>query len=192
VLAEKLAAYRELRRERLHAETVSRRAQAELVWIGLQQRLLSSIEAFARTLRVHQATLQRVLERGPPPRQRVNKRTMTLLAGIGADDDAADLGDEELRAEEDSAAEIATLAGSAGAGERWEAQLEAELAAVAEMRELAEASRAGPDARIRRLIDWIGNETSVADIHRVRRYKALDRAVAARGGDAYRKRRRAD
>ena len=48
VLAEKLAAYCELRRERLEAETTSRRAQAELVWIGLQQRLLASSEAFAR------------------------------------------------------------------------------------------------------------------------------------------------
>jgi hypothetical protein len=84
VLAAKLADYRELRRRRLEGETVSRRAQAELVWIGLQQRLLSSIEAFARTLAVHEATLRRVLERGPPPPQRVNKRTMTLLSAVGA------------------------------------------------------------------------------------------------------------
>jgi SNF2 family DNA or RNA helicase len=124
----------------------------------LQQRLLSSIEAFARTLRVHETTLRRVLERGSPPPQRVNKRSMTLLSGIGADDDAADLGDEELRAEEDGAVETATLAGAVGAGERWQAQIEAELAAVNEMRELAEASRAAPDARIERLIDWIGHD----------------------------------
>ncbi len=155
VLATKLAAYRELRRERLQAETTARRAQAELVWIGLQQRLLSSIEAFARTLSVHEATLRRALERGPPLRQRVPKRAMTLLAGIGADDDAADLGEEELRAEEESAVEIATLAGASVGGEHWQAQIEAELAAVAQMRELAEASRAAPDARTERLIDWI-------------------------------------
>ncbi len=158
VLAAKLAAYRELRRGRLQAETSGRRAQGELVWIGLQQRLLSSIEAFARTLRVHEATLQRILERGAPPRQRVNKRIVTLLSGVGADDDAADLGDEELRAEEDGAVEIATLAGSGGDSVRWQAQIEAELAAVGEMRKLAEASRAGPDARIVRLIDWVGRE----------------------------------
>lgn len=158
VLADKLADYRVLRRKRLGGETVSRRAQAELVWIGLQQRLLSSIDAFARTLRVHEATLQRVLEHGPPHRQRVNKRTMTLLSGVGADDDGAGLEEEELRAEEDEAVEIATLAGSGGAGERWQAQIEAELAAVDEMRKLAEASRATPDARIERLIDWIGRK----------------------------------
>jgi hypothetical protein len=38
VLAARLAGYRELRRNRLKAETASRRAQGELVWIGLQQR----------------------------------------------------------------------------------------------------------------------------------------------------------
>jgi hypothetical protein len=41
VFAAGLAEYRELRRRRLAFETESRRARAELVWIGLQQRLLS-------------------------------------------------------------------------------------------------------------------------------------------------------
>jgi hypothetical protein len=158
VLAAKLASYRELRRERLSVETISRRAQAELVWIGLQQRLLSSIEAFARTLRVHEATLRRALESGPPPRQRINRRVISLLSGIGADDDAASLGDEELRAEEDGAIETATLAGIGGTGAHWQAQIEAELEEVAEMRELADANRAAPDARIKHLIGWIEHE----------------------------------
>jgi SNF2 family DNA or RNA helicase len=87
VLAAKLADYRDLRRARLEAETAARRAQSELMWIGLQQRLLSSIEAFARTLRVHEATLQRVLESGPPTRRRIDKRTVSLLSGVGADDE---------------------------------------------------------------------------------------------------------
>jgi SNF2 family DNA or RNA helicase len=149
VLAAKLSEYRDLRRNRLEGETVSRRAHAELVWIGLQQRLLSSIEAFARTLAVHETTLRRVLERGPPSQQRVNKRIMTLLSGVGADDDAAGLEEEELRAEEDEAVEIATLAGSGGESVRWQEQIEAELDAVGEMRGLANASRSAPDARIK-------------------------------------------
>jgi hypothetical protein len=37
VLAAKLASYRELRRNRLKAESASRRAQGELVWIGLSR-----------------------------------------------------------------------------------------------------------------------------------------------------------
>jgi hypothetical protein len=118
VLAAKLADYRDLRRNRLKAETASRRAQGELVWIGLQQRLLSSIEAFARTLAVHERALRRLLEQGPPPAQRMPKWLATLLTGIGPDDDAADLGETELQAEEDLAAEVATLAGAGGSGDQ--------------------------------------------------------------------------
>jgi hypothetical protein len=158
VLADRLTVYRELRRRRLVAETVSRRARAELVWIGLQQRLLSSIEAFARTLAVHEATLRRVLDQGPRQPPRVTKHAMTLLSGVGADDDAAELGGEDLQTEEEQAVEAATLAGAVGAGDGWQAQIAAELDAVAEMRRIAEASRAAPDARIVRLLDWIGRE----------------------------------
>jgi hypothetical protein len=158
VLAAKLAEYRELRRTRLAGETASRRAQGELVWIGLQQRLLSSIEAFARTLGVHQRTLRRLFEQGPPPPQRVPKRLANLLSGIGADDDAAGLGEAELQAEEDRVAEIATLAGAGGSGDDWQRQIESDLAAVDEMRGIADTYRSEPDARVRRLIDWIEQE----------------------------------
>ena len=187
VLAAQLAAYRDLRRHRLGVETAGRRAQAELIWIGLQQRLLSSIEAVARTLAVHEGTLRRVLERGPPTRQRVNKRVLTLLTGIGADDDAAGLDDEEMQTEEDSAIEIATLAGSGGAGEQWVSQIQVELDAIGKMRRVAEANRGGPDARVRHLIDWIERElvpgssagqrrldgTPFADLHRIRGHTAM-------------------
>jgi hypothetical protein len=71
---------------------------------------------------------------------------------------AAGLEEEELRAEEDEAVGIATLAGSGGDSVRWRAQIEAELDAIGEMRALADASRAAPDARINHLLDWIGRE----------------------------------
>ena len=51
--------YRELREERLKGETKRKQATAALLISGLQQRLLSSVEAFARTLRVHRRTVQR-------------------------------------------------------------------------------------------------------------------------------------
>jgi SNF2 family DNA or RNA helicase len=158
VLAAKLADYRELRQKRLLGETASRRAQGELVWIGLQQRLLSSIEAFARTLGAHQRALRRLIEQGPPPSQRVPKRLANLLSGVGADDDAAALDETELQAEEDRAAEIATLAGGGGSGDYWQQQIEAELGAVEEMQRIADTHRSGPDARVRRLIEWIEQE----------------------------------
>src|SRR6266851_4276163 len=54
--------YRALREERLQHATKRTQATAGLLLIGLQQRLLSSIEAFARTLRVHRRTVQRQWE----------------------------------------------------------------------------------------------------------------------------------
>ena len=51
--------YRQLREQRLKGETKRKQAAAGLLITGLQQRLLSSVEAFARTLRVHRRTVQR-------------------------------------------------------------------------------------------------------------------------------------
>ena len=53
--------YRELREERLKSETKRKQATAALLISGLQQRLLSSVEAFARTLRVHRKTVEHAL-----------------------------------------------------------------------------------------------------------------------------------
>src|SRR5262249_37761843 len=52
-LSELLDQYRQLREERLKDETKRKQAAAGLLICGLQQRLLSSVEAFARTLKVH-------------------------------------------------------------------------------------------------------------------------------------------
>src|SRR5881409_1895914 len=59
LLSKLLDEYRELREERLKGESKRKQAAAGLLITGLQQRLLSSIEAFARTLRVHRQTVQR-------------------------------------------------------------------------------------------------------------------------------------
>ncbi|MEK6233910.1 MAG: hypothetical protein N2C14_04290, partial [Planctomycetales bacterium] len=48
-LASLLDQYRELREERLKDESKRNQAAAGLLIVGLQQRLLSSVEAFART-----------------------------------------------------------------------------------------------------------------------------------------------
>jgi superfamily II DNA or RNA helicase len=157
LLARRLAQYKELRDKRLAGESRSRRAQAELIWIGLQQRLLSSIEAFARTLAVHERTLRRLSEEGSPPRpRRLARAAQTLLAGLGRDDDEAELDEGALQAEEELAAEAATELGALGAGDAWHRSIQAELEAVAEMRGIADAHRGGPDARLKRLVDWIG------------------------------------
>jgi superfamily II DNA/RNA helicase len=126
---------------------------------GLQQRLLSSIEAFARTLRVHRKTMERhwaqaVSEAKPEP---VHELQLELLSqGVGSDDDRATLSEGELEAEEDAQVEAASLAGVSvpkTSSERDAIARERDL--LDEMTRIAEASRGRPDARIRRLLEWI-------------------------------------
>src|ERR1700730_3229395 len=61
-LARQLAAYGELRMKRIASLPTQKASMAKLAFVGLQQRLLSSVAAFARTLKVHKATLQRMLD----------------------------------------------------------------------------------------------------------------------------------
>ncbi len=62
VLAQLLDQYRSVRQRRLDGATKRKRAEGALLISGLQQRLLSSIEAFLRTLRAHRRTMNRVWE----------------------------------------------------------------------------------------------------------------------------------
>ena len=94
VLSKLLNQYRELREERLSGETKRKQAAAGLLIVGLQQRLLSSIEAFARTLRVHRRTVQRQWEQAqgavaglptePPLRPKVSKLGGDLRSQVSA------------------------------------------------------------------------------------------------------------
>src|SRR5690606_39130574 len=114
-LSELLDRYRELREERLKGESRRKQAAAALLISGLQQRLLSSVEAFARTLRVHRRTVQRHWEaaQGGQPEPEATPSTPDLFSqGVDPDDDRATLSEEELRAEEEAQIEAATLATS--------------------------------------------------------------------------------
>ena len=96
ILSNLLDEYRSLREER-HASASDRaRAAAGLLVVGLQQRLLSSIEAFARSLRVHRRPWSGTGARGaaetgpspPSPRRRSsrsrNRPAPTTSARCGA------------------------------------------------------------------------------------------------------------
>src|SRR3954453_22300395 len=63
-LSRLLDEYRSAREERFARSSSRAQAAAGLLVVGLQQRLLSSIEAFARSLSVHRATVERQRERG--------------------------------------------------------------------------------------------------------------------------------
>jgi hypothetical protein len=54
-----LGEYQSLREERLAGLPPREQAQARIVFSGLQQRLLSSIPAFLRTLKAHLKSLER-------------------------------------------------------------------------------------------------------------------------------------
>lgn len=158
-LSRLLNEYRECREARLAGETKRTQAAAGLLVSGLQQRLLSSVEAFARTLRVHRRTVEREWARraSAPAHPPGRPGELDLVTqGVGSDDERATLPEDELRVEEEAQFETASTA-TAGpvTGASAEALLARERRLLEEMTEIAEASRALPDARVRKLVDWI-------------------------------------
>jgi SNF2 family DNA or RNA helicase len=139
---------RRLREERLKSESKRKQATAALLVSGLQQRLLSSIEAFARTLRVHRRTVERQRQQETTQAAASPGLYDLLGVGVGGDDDRAELDAETLEREEDAQFEAATLA-SASEPKDDEVRL------LDEMTSIAEAARALPDARVRLLLDWV-------------------------------------
>src|SRR5205814_1182954 len=121
--------------------------------------LLSSVEAFARTLRVHRDSVERHLttqaaDEGAVDAAAGPARSFPLLAASpGADDEASELTDEELAEREDDQMRAATVRAGAAATDKL--SMTRELALLAEMSERANAARGLPDARVVRLVAWI-------------------------------------
>jgi superfamily II DNA or RNA helicase len=159
VLSRLLDEYRTAREARF--ASTSRRAQAAagLLVVGLQQRLLSSIEAFARSLRVHRATVERQWEKGQvAATTHVASDTETLFTqAADADDERAALTAEEADAEEAAEVEAATAEAEAEAPRdaAAEAMWRREQALLDRMQKVADETRHLPDAKLRYLIDWI-------------------------------------
>ena len=80
--------YRTLREERLKGASRTKVAASTLVVIALQKRLLSSIEAFASTLRVHRRTLEKAAgkEEGKAPSKPVAEANLSLPILLDAPD----------------------------------------------------------------------------------------------------------
>jgi len=163
VLSRLLDRYRDLREERLKNGTARARAAAALLVVGLQQKLLSSIEAFAISLARHRATVERQWERARAGEAAAPDRGGQLAsAGLfarppDADEERAELTDDDSEAEE--AAQIAALDAAAEEDAAGDARAEAiwreEKALLACMEETASAARGLPDAKTRHLIGWI-------------------------------------
>lgn len=146
-LAEKLAAYAALMKPE--------KGRGRLVFINLQKRLLSSIEAFARTLRVHAKSAQ-------------EGRTATQLDLSNAvrkrsdDEDEYGVDDDTVDAEDGADVDEAT---------RLLARPEGQARALLEeMLGLAEEHRNGADAKVLALLDWVRrNQCAAAALGGARR-----------------------
>ena len=163
-LSSLLDEYRTTRERRHESASGKARAAAGLLVVGLQQRLLSSIEAFARSLVVHRKTVERhwhkshgktEMESELPPE--LGDREATLfLTPPDADDERGEWTAEESEAEESRHIEALTAAAETGSVRDTEAVLWAhEQQLLDRMQAVAEASRHLPDAKTRRFIDWI-------------------------------------
>jgi superfamily II DNA or RNA helicase len=160
VLSRLLDEYRTAREERF--ATTSRRAQAAagLLVVGLQQRLLSSTEAFARSLKVHRATVARqwdAAKKASPSAPSVDREAELLTRTPDTDDERNEWTDEQLIAEESAQIEAITASAEAEAprGGAAEALWLREQELLDRMQEVAEKTRHLPDGKTRRLIAWI-------------------------------------
>jgi ERCC4-related helicase len=149
VLSRLLQQYRKHRQDRFSTSSRTEQASAMLVVTSLQKRLLSSIEAFSRTLDVHRASALGAAEarRAAP----AEPRTLDLLfAPPDADDERADLPEEEVEREEEAQMSTATRQ---SAGDPSTLTAEREL--LDEMARVARASRYEADPRLCHLLAWV-------------------------------------
>lgn len=132
-LAETLARYTKL--------CAPEKGRGRIPFIRLQQRLLSSPEAFARSLEVHVVALER--QGGPKP-----KATQLELAAPEVDADLFGPTDEVVQAEDDAVLEAESAALPAPAEEA--------STVLRSLRAIAERARRAPDAKVRALLAWMG------------------------------------
>ncbi len=159
-LSRLLDEYRMVREKRFASTTRRSRAAAGLLVVGLQQRLLSSIEAFARSLEVHRVTVVKQWNeaRGETPSPKAKRLSTTALTSTpGSDDERGEWTDEELADEEAAQMEAATAAAEAESprDDVAESLWRREQALLDRMQEVAERGRYAPGAKTHALIDWI-------------------------------------
>ncbi len=146
--------YRHVRQSRMEGATKRKQTEHGLLISHLQQRLLSSVEAFARTLRVHRGTMERIWA-GEIDAYRQNDLTLKshdALEGLDRDDERSQLSEDEQQAFIDHEVEGAT---ADTAGDSSLADIEREKALLDQLATVADEGRNLPDARIRFLINWI-------------------------------------
>lgn len=185
-LSRLLARYRRLREARLALLGKGARVAGLLVLTSLQKRLLSSVEAFARTLAVHRRAVEKADAAAEPARPPPVKAESLLIAMPDGDDDRAELPESQVEQEDDAEVESATLC--AGRTTPEERDL------LDRMTALAQAARRQTDPRVERFLKWVDaqlrpdgqwNDRRVlvfTEYIATKRY--LENQLAARYGDA--------
>ncbi len=143
LLSRLLAEYREAKETRLKNAPKLVQTASGLITTSLQKRLLSSVEAFALSLNVHRRAFKRKVADAARNQARTPTRADSplLQEPPGADDERADLTEEELQSEE--AAQVETATGQS-------------------VGELASAEEARLLERERQLLDQMTRATSLA------------------------------
>ena len=159
VLSGLLDEYRTAREERFAGESNRTQASAGLLVVGLQQRLLSSIEAFARSLETHRKTVERQwaqAEENAEKELTQEQAEHLLLQLPGADEESAQ-SEEDIEVQDREAFEVVTDAVEAVADRSAESvvQRERERVLLDRMQEIAAKARNRPDGKDRALIAWI-------------------------------------
>ncbi|MCO4754520.1 MAG: DISARM system SNF2-like helicase DrmD [Bacteriovoracaceae bacterium] len=145
--------YRELREERMKGKTKKQQASASLLIIGLQQRLLSSIEAFFKTLHVHRRTMLKHWCEELDLKTKVDSNKLNLVNNsVDGDDEEAELSTEELEEAVESQFEQASMAGLETADKQ---NFENEKTILEEMYSIANNARYERDAKLKRICEWI-------------------------------------
>ncbi|MBL8824624.1 MAG: DEAD/DEAH box helicase, partial [Planctomycetia bacterium] len=154
-LAALLEEYRLSRQERLKNESKRKQATGGLLITGLQQRLLSSIEAFAQTLRVHQRTAEKLWKEELAADAENSQPTLSFEPP-DSDEERGTLSEDEQAREADAQMVAATRSSESATPTSKTSKLIArEKALLSEMMTLAESSRGKPDARVKHLLEWI-------------------------------------
>ena len=163
-LAAKLQVYCALREERLAAEPVKVRNASAFLRSGLQQRLLSSTEAFWRTLGKHDRTIQEARKaqqsRQPVDESELDEQSLSAIGGgldpdddIEADPDSVAPDQEDpATVEADRQTEKATLA---TLGDTDHPNFAREMVLLADMLSIADRARHQPDEKLKKLFEYI-------------------------------------
>jgi superfamily II DNA/RNA helicase len=151
-LALLLESYRSLRLDKIVGTSRRERNHFELLTTQLQQRFLSSVEAFARTLRVHKKTMERIWSKEIAADSEV-KTDIGRLQPVDAEDERSTMDEEALAELFDREIEKASLGSVSDDGIGLSHDDEKKI--LDRMTAIAERGRHQPDARVRYFVQWI-------------------------------------